>query len=222
MGPHRASDLADLPDRGFDYRGTGETRSELGPWSTASFARDAAHVLDELEIPTAHVYGTSMGGRVAQMLAIEHPHLVDRLVLACTSPGGELAVERSQDVRRRLADPDRQARHRALVDLFYTPAWASTHERSTLFGDSSMSAKAQQLHLRVSAQHDASHRLGNIVAPTLVLHGSDDEMAPVENATAIAARISDCSVEITPGGRHGFFDEFSSTVTPHVVAFLSA
>lgn len=206
----------------FDYRGTGQSRSEYGAWSTSSFADDAAQVLDALEIPSAHVYGTSMGGRIAQMLAIGHPHLVDRLVLACTSPGGAIAAERSNDVRRRLADPDPQARRRALVELFYTPDWARVHASSTLFGDSTMTAKAQQLHLRVSARHDASQRLAEIVAPTLVLHGGDDLMSPVENAHAIAGRIPGSAVEITDRGRHGFFDEFSDVVTPRVVAFLAA
>lgn len=206
----------------FDYRGTGASRSEYGPWSTSSFAADAAQVLEALDISSAHVYGTSMGGRVAQMLAIEHPHLVDRLVLACTSPGGDIAVERTNEVRRRLADPDPVARLRAMIDLFYTPAWARTHTSSTLFGDDSMTPKAAQLHLRVSAKHDASGRLSDIVAPTLVLHGSDDLLAPAKNAATIAARIPHCSVEITPGGRHGFFDEFSDVATPRVVAFLSS
>lgn len=206
----------------FDYRGTGRTRSDLGPWSTSLFAQDAAHVLDALEMASAHVYGTSMGGRVAQMLAIEHPHVVDRLVVACTSPGGAIAAERSQEVRRRLADPDPHARREAMVDLFYTPEWSRTHTVSTLFGDPTMSARAQQLHLRVSAGHDASERLHEVAAPTLVLHGSDDQMAPVANATAIAERIPDALVEVTPGGRHGFFDEYRASVTPRVVAFLSA
>lgn len=206
----------------FDYRGTGSTRAEYGQWSTSSFAQDAADVLDALEIRSAHAYGTSMGGRIAQMLAIEHPHVVDRLVLACTSPGGDIAVERTNEVRRRLADPDPDARHRALIELFYTPGWATSHTVSTLFGDSSMTPRASQLHLLVSAQHDASRRLGEIVAPTLVLHGSDDLLAPVENAATIGERVPHCTVEITPGGRHGFFDEFRDVVTPRVVEFLSS
>ena len=63
---------------------------------------DAAHVLVQLDVPTASVYGASMGGRVAQHLAAAHPHLVDHLVLACTSPGGPHA-------RERPGDPDQHA-----------------------------------------------------------------------------------------------------------------
>ena len=90
----------------FDYRGTGDTEAPTEGWSTASFAADAVTVLEHLGIATADVYGTSMGGRVAQMIAIDHPEAVGHLVLGCSSPGGPHAVERSNEVRRRLADPE--------------------------------------------------------------------------------------------------------------------
>jgi 3-oxoadipate enol-lactonase len=211
----------------FDYRGTGDSPVPTqgagadADWSTTSFADDAAAVLDHLGYTQARVYGTSMGGRVAQMLAIHHAPRVTRLVLACTSPGGPVARERSQEVRRALAHPDPRVRRQALLDLMYTPGWAAVHgDSSLLLGDSTMTPDAIRQHLRVSAGHDAYAALSRIAAPTLVLHGSDDLMAPVENARLIADRIPDARVRITPGGRHGFFDEFSSTVTAEVLAFL--
>jgi len=200
----------------FDYRGTGDTQAEVGEWSTTSFALDAVAVLDALGVGRAHVYGTSIGGRVAQMLALEHR--VERLVLACTTPGGPHAVERSMDLRRALANPDRAARRRLLLELFYTPAYRGD---SLLLGDPTMSAAASRAHLRVSAGHDAFDRLPEIDVPTLVLHGSDDRMAPVENANLLAYRIPGARLRITPGGRHGFFDEFAATITPAVIAFLT-
>ncbi|SCL21721.1 Pimeloyl-ACP methyl ester carboxylesterase [Micromonospora pallida] len=205
----------------FDYRGTGHTHSEPGDWSTTSFAADAVDVLDALGHPSARVYGTSMGGRVAQMLAAYHPDRVDRLVLAATSPGGPYARERSQQVRRSLADPNGWARRQALADLFYTPAGQHRAAESRLFGDPTMTPQARRAHLRVSDAHDASSILGRITAPTLVLHGSDDLMVPVENAELIAAWIPDATMRIHDGGRHGFFDEFAAEVTPIVRAFLA-
>lgn len=206
----------------FDYRGTGGTRAVEGDWSTALFAEDAAHVLDAVGAETAHVYGTSMGGRIAQLLAAEEPGRVDRLVLACTTPGGATAVERNQDVRRALSQPDAAARRRALLDLMYTPAWAELGRRSHLLGDPTMTPRAQTLHLRVSARHDASQRLADITAPTLVLHADSDRMSPVENAFLLADGIAGSEVWIHEGGRHGFFDEFADDVTPRVLAFLTA
>lgn len=72
----------------------------------------------------------------------------------------------------------------------------------------------------MSASHDAYGALPTIAVPTLVLHGSDELMTPVGNAHLIADRIPDAEVHITAEGRHGFFDEFASAVTPRVLAFL--
>ncbi|MBA4024872.1 MAG: alpha/beta hydrolase [Gordonia sp.] len=205
----------------FDYRGAGDTRAEeSSTWSTTLFADDAAQVLATLGVDSAHVYGTSMGGRVAQMLAIDHPLTVDQLVLACTTTGGTLAVERDNSVRRALAQQDSHARVNALLELMYTPAWFAPGRRSHLLGDPDMSARAQLLHLRTSGGHDAVDRLCEIRSQTLILHGSDDLMAPVVNAHRLGDAIRDSRVEITTGGRHGFFDEFADSVSAQVIDFL--
>lgn len=217
----------------FDYRGTGATaalqaesgREDESTWSTRSFAADAAAVLAALGVRDALVYGTSMGGRIAQELAIARPELVRRLVLACTTPGGRLARERSREVRLALADSDRHTRFRALVDVFYTPAWTATHggyDRvpTHLFGDPGISRRDANRHLRMSAAHDASDRLQFIETPTLVLHGTDDVFAPVSNATVLAEHIVGSQLRIYPGGRHGFFDEFATAVTAEVASYL--
>ena len=204
----------------FDYRGTGGSRGPVGAWSTRSFAQDAADVLAALGIVSAAVYATSMGGRVAQVLAAEHPGAVGRLVLACTSPGGPHARERSADVRAALADPDLEARLRALNRLFYTDAWPHSPRESHLFGDATMTAAESRAHLRASARHDAWDLLPLIEAPTLVLHGTDDAMVPTSNAPLLAQRIPGAVLHLHEGGRHGFFDEFSDVVTPLVLDFV--
>src|ERR1700760_3302872 len=84
----------------FDYRGTGRSARWVGLPSMAMFAADAVRVLDELGVESAHVYGISMGGYVAQELAIRFPHRVRGVVLAGTSPGGPLG---SRPAARRLA-----------------------------------------------------------------------------------------------------------------------
>jgi 3-oxoadipate enol-lactonase len=208
----------------FDYRGTGSSGSSQDEpeWSTRSFAQDAVAVLDSLGIAGAHVYGTSMGGRVAQMLAAEHPSRVHRLVLACSSPGGPHARERSQAVRRSLADPDPEVRRARLLSLMYTDTRLARDRCSNLLGDPTMTPDATRRHLRVSNGHDAWELLPGITAPTLVLHGTDDEMVPCANSDLIAARIPDATLWQRPGGRHGFFDEFADEVSPRVSRFLLA
>jgi 3-oxoadipate enol-lactonase len=89
----------------LDWRGTGDSEDGVVDFTTRTLAGDVVDVLDAVGYATVDVYGTSMGGRVAQWLAVDHPERVSRLVLGCTTPGGEQAVERSQEVRRRLASP---------------------------------------------------------------------------------------------------------------------
>ncbi len=76
----------------FDNRGIGESDAPPGPYTAAEMAADVVQVLDEAGVERAHVLGTSLGGMVAQELALTSPERVDRLVLACTTPGGAGAV----------------------------------------------------------------------------------------------------------------------------------
>ncbi|NIH80631.1 alpha/beta fold hydrolase [Amycolatopsis viridis] len=202
-----------------DYRGTGASGKPDAPYSTPLFADDVIAVLDELGIERADVYGTSMGGRVAQWIAIRYPERVRRLVLGCTSPGGPHAVERSAEVRRALMRPDARE---TLADLMYTPAWRATHPGPyRTLGDPAMPPHARRHHLRASDQHDAWDALPRISAPTLILHGDDDGLAPVANATLLAERIPDARVHVLPGARHGYFEECRPHASELVRDFLA-
>ncbi|WP_313818067.1 alpha/beta fold hydrolase [Citricoccus sp.] len=204
-----------------DYRGTGHSRGDLGDWTTALFAEDAVAALDHAGIHTAAVFGTSMGGRVAQMLTVNHPDRVTALVLGCTSPGGEHAHERKQETRQWLAQGSREEQQAKLHELFYTPDWPGRPEDSTLLGDPTMSPREQVGHRRASDRHDAWGALPSFTAPTLVLHGTEDLMVPAENAALIAQRIPGARLRLYPGGRHGFFEEFAEQVVPDVLGFLA-
>ncbi|MGI6875958.1 MULTISPECIES: alpha/beta fold hydrolase [Amycolatopsis] len=203
----------------MDYRGTGASGKPDVPYSTPLFADDVVAVLDGLGIEQADVYGTSMGGRVAQWLAIRHPHRVRRLVLGCTSPGGRHAVERSAEVRRALLRPDARE---TLADLMYTPGWRATHPGPyRTLGDPSMPPHARKHHLRASDQHDAWDALPRITAPTLVLHGEDDRLTPAVNATLLAQRIPRARLHLFPAARHAYFEECRPHASTLVEDFLT-
>lgn len=206
----------------FDYRGTGDSRGELIAPSTASFAADAAEVLDHLGITRAAVYGTSMGGRIAQMLAVDFPERVNALILGCTTPGGPKSVRRPREVGQSLARLRGREHTRYLYSLFYTPNWTVAPKYSKLLGDDTMTAQESAAHLRVTAHHDAWDRLPEIAAPTLIIHGEDDLMNPVDNAHLLHERIPGSRILICPGGRHGFFEEFAEVVNPEIIGFLNA
>ncbi|MGP3978472.1 alpha/beta fold hydrolase [Streptomyces sp. 8N114] len=206
----------------MDYRGTGASdRPDTDSYSTPGFARDALAVLDHAGIGRAHVYGTSMGGRVAQWLAADHPERVDRLVLGCTSPGAPHGIERGPGIRRALAGPDPEAARQALLDLMYTPSWTARHPGPFhTLGDPSMPGHARRRHLRASSEHNAWGALPRISAPTLVVHGTDDRFNPTANAPLLAERVPGARLELIPGGRHAYFEEFADVTTPLVLDFL--
>ncbi|ARQ71595.1 alpha/beta fold hydrolase [Streptomyces marincola] len=206
----------------FDYRGTGASDKPDEPYSTREFAADAVAVLDALGVRRAHVYGTSMGGRVAQWLAADHPDRVGALVLGCTSPGGAHGHERGKDVRRALSQPDRKAAGRALLELMYTPGWLATRRGPYhTVGDPDMPAHARRRHLAASAEHDAWDALPRIAAPTLVVHGTDDVFNPAANAPLLAGRIPGARAHLLPGARHAYFEEFRATASRVVLDFLA-
>lgn len=163
-----------------------------------------------------------MGGRVAQWIAADHPGRVDRLVLGCASPGAPHGVERGPEVRRALAQPDARAAHRALLELMYTPGWLAEHHGPFhTLGDPSMPAHARRRHLRASARHDAWDALPRVIAPTLVLHGSDDSFNPTANAPLLTQRIPHARMHLIPRARHAYFEQFADTATPLVLEFLT-
>jgi pimeloyl-ACP methyl ester carboxylesterase len=207
----------------LDYRGTGDSDKPEGPYTTEQFANDAVAVLDGLGVDRADVYGTSMGGRVAQCLAVHHPERVRALVLGCTSPGGGHGVERSSEVRRSLAQPDHAKARQALLELMYTPAWLATHPGPyQTLGDPGMPPHARRGHLLASDGHDVWDALPGVAAPTLVLHGTDDLLNPTANASLLAARIPGARLELIAGARHAYFEERRDLAGPLVLEFLTA
>ncbi|MFW0794017.1 alpha/beta fold hydrolase [Gordonia sp. CPCC 205515] len=204
----------------FDYRGTGGSGSPDGTYSTQLFADDALAVMDSLSIEQFDVYGASMGGRTAQWVAIRAPQRVRRLVLGCTTPGGSHAVERSSEIRKALAGPQST---RTIIDLMYTPEWQSTHPGPyQVLGDPKISDRARRQHLIASNSHDAWAELPTISAPTLILHGSDDQFAPAVNAEIIADAVPDSRTHIFGGARHAYFDECREAASPLVLEFLKS
>ena len=205
----------------LDWRGTGGSDKPDEVYSTRGFARDVVAVLDALGLSTAHIYGTSMGGRVAQWLAIDSPERVDKLVLGCTSPGAKHGYERSQEIRKALADPART--NQVLLELMYTPTWLSNNPGPYyVLGDASMPTYAKGRHLVASNKHDAWEGLPKIAAPTLILHGTDDVFSPAANARLLADRIPDARAVLIQGARHAYFHEFREVASPAVLAFLNA
>lgn len=208
----------------FDHRGTGESdKPEDAAYSTRGFARDAIAVLDAAGVARAHVYGISMGGRIGQWLAIEHAARLGALVLGCTTPGNAHGVRRPPAVDPELASGD-PAR---LLPYLVSPAWARAHpqrlaEHAAAAARHPVPPGARRLHYLASEGHDAWDRLPEIAAPTLVIHGSDDEVNVPANAPLLVARIPGAVLHLIAGARHAYFWEYREHASAYVRAFLAA
>jgi pimeloyl-ACP methyl ester carboxylesterase len=197
----------------YDHRGSG--RSDKPPLLTsmAELAGDAVRVLDELGIESAHVYGLSMGGMVAQEMAIRFPERVRGLVLGCSTSGGPRAIRPSlrelgalgAGSVRALREPGRPWLSAALFsDTFRREQPERVRELLRYFAAHRAPPYGAFAHLMASVYHDTTSRLHLIEAPTLVMHGEEDAMAPLDNARLIAARIPEASLVVVPGAGHAY------------------
>jgi 3-oxoadipate enol-lactonase len=181
----------------FDNRGVGRSKALLHAYTTDAMADDARAVLDAAEVERAHVYGISLGGMVAQQLALRHPERVRSLVLGATHAGGPHVVRPDGDViaflRHRLAMRHEEAAWGS-VPFNYSERVREEHpERIAEDIAQRLShpfpPQAYRAQMWAGALHDCYERLDRITAPTLVVHGREDRMVPVENARLIAERI---------------------------------
>jgi pimeloyl-ACP methyl ester carboxylesterase len=209
----------------YDHRGTGQSDKPEDPaaYTTRQFARDATAILDAAGIDRAHVYGVSMGGGVAQWMAIDHADRVGALVLGCASPGGPNRVPPPAWVMEARQNPDPQVWLRTASALVYSPEWGEAHRELVASLNAGMAAvppTIRQLLNQVSPEHDAWDLLPSISAATLVIHGSDDGMVSVGNAHLLAGRIPGAELHIVQGARHGFFLEYQQESSRVVLDFL--
>jgi 3-oxoadipate enol-lactonase len=200
----------------YDHRGVGSS-TLLGQdrLTIAQLAEDAAGLLAALEIDSAHVLGISMGGMVAQELALAHPERIRTLALGCTYCGGEGSALAGEDVMRRLGEGmssgDRERAVRAAWEANVSPSFAANEDAYARFLEiglrRAVPVEVIMAQMRAIARHDTSARLPEIELPTLVLHGTLDEMLPVQNGRMIAGLIPGSSLEIFEGVGHLFFWE---------------
>ena len=200
----------------YDNRGSGRSGAPLRPTSMAELAADAAGLLRELGVESAHVCGLSMGGMIAQELAIRFPERVRGLVLGGTTPGGPRAARPALRELGALGagavggwtDDERTWLGEWLFsDEFRREQPGRVSELLRTFGRHRAPPHGVWFHLWASVYHDTLSRLKGIQAPTLVMHGEHDAMAPISNARLLAERIPDAELCIVPGTGHAYLLE---------------
>jgi pimeloyl-ACP methyl ester carboxylesterase len=210
----------------YDHRGTGQSdKPSAPPYSTRGFAQDAVALLDHLGITRVHAYGHSMGGRICQWLGIDHGNRIGTLVLGATTPGNAHGVPRPANVDAVFAQPptDLQRALETFTPLFFSPTWIAAHLEAVkaMLQVPPLPDYVRKLHYLASEGHDSWDLLPAISTPTLVIHGSEDQVNPTTNAYLLAERISGAELSLVEGGRHGYLVEFREEASRVVSEFLA-
>jgi pimeloyl-ACP methyl ester carboxylesterase len=197
----------------FDNRDTGRSSRVPVPYSVAQMADDAIAVLDAAHEERAHVYGISLGGMVAQELALRHPDRVEALVLGATSPGGRGAVlPRALPMTffARAGTMGSEEAEWAAVPYTYAEATRRFHadriaENIARRVSTPLNTLTYLHQAAAVATHSTFYRLGQIAAPTLVIHGEQDVTMPPANGRLLAERIPGAQLRLQPQAAHLYF-----------------
>jgi 3-oxoadipate enol-lactonase len=204
-----------------DQRGLGRTEIPPGPYSMKEYAADAIALLDFIGWSSCRVIGVSFGGMVAQEFAVTIPDRVERLVLACTSPGGAGGSSYPLHELGPIDDPTRVELMLPLLDTRFTPEYLAGHPADQAFA-SMLAARSPETksverrrgereQLLARGAHDVMDRLPNITCPTLVAAGRYDGIAPLANSETIASRVPDSELRVYEGGHIFFIQDLRAT-----------
>jgi 3-oxoadipate enol-lactonase len=217
--PAIASDWAPLAERlsssrrviAYDNRGSGATTVTPAPYSCAQLAADAVALLDALEIDRADVFSMSLGGMIAQELALGWPERVDRLVLGCTHCGLAQAEppDREAGAAFAMETGDWAKRMRALAPFAFAPGVDGQLLERFVEKKSGDVQEPEGYRGQIAAAlgHDTYERLPQVARPTLIVTGDADRVIPGASSEVMRGRIPGSRLEVVAGAGHLFFLE---------------
>jgi pimeloyl-ACP methyl ester carboxylesterase len=210
----------------YDARGIGRSDVPPGPYSIERMADDAIAVLQAAEVDRAHVLGVSLGGIVAQEVALRHPDAVTSLILGCTHPGGAETVwpdpEVMEVLKSRATMPFDEAVKAAVKYAYSASCDPAVIERDTkLRLELPTSAEGYSGQLLGGLGYQGTlPRLKGLAVPALVFTGDADQMVPPQNSATLAEAIPDSTSVLIHGAGHVVFTERPTEVATAVRDFL--
>lgn len=222
----------------FDHRGTGRTPATAERLSTRLFARDAVGLMEALGLEPAHVLGHSMGGRVAQWIALERPDRLRTLIFAATGPGqfrDDRPVTRGVPVHtaKGLVELGYERYMREhIAATFFTPEFAAEHPERVehlfrLFWDHRPDLESYLRHVVARQEHQTAERLAEIRVPSLVLIGDRDTVvmgtgSHWDQSAYLMEHLPDARQRVVEGGAHGYFWERPERTVELILEWTSA
>ncbi|MEW6555177.1 MAG: alpha/beta fold hydrolase [Actinomycetota bacterium] len=215
----------------YDNRGAGRSDRPEGPYPIPLMAEDALGVMDHMGWESAHVMGASMGGMIAQELALSHPGRVRRLVLLCTNCGGPEAVPASPEVLAMLYAPRKgltqeDIARMSLYLLFPARYIEENPRKMDEFVEAYLVAPIEPQcflwQITGVTMWSCHSRLADLRIPTLIMTGSEDVLIPPENSRILAGAIAGSELVVMEGGGHGFQVMYPVEMAERIVAFLES
>ncbi len=213
----------------LDNRGSG--RSDIGKrlYTMRRFADDTIALMDALEIENAHILGVSMGGMIAQEVALNYPERVNQLVLGCTGCGPRrgalLSKERMAFWKRFLLEPKIRQR-RFAANIFFSQEYLESEPREQMLQFAAqmniapISATGRAHQLSAILRFNSYSRLPRLKNQTLIIAGSQDYIIPIKNSHILAAQIPNSELVIFDGPGHAFFIEVMDETVSEISNFL--
>lgn len=216
----------------FDPRGIGRSKivdpKDAENLTMRTFVEDVLRVLDDLKIEKAHFLGASFGGFVAQELALTNPERIKKLILACTTMGGENHVKPEIEILRSFTpDPSLSVGER--IRKFFRPAFTDEFNRENpaevekvcaLREANEVSETVYFAQLQVAFSFNSEARIGAVEKETLVLTGDNDRIVPMQNSVNLAGKMPNAKIKIIEHGSHMFFIENAGEFNRAVKDFL--
>lgn len=194
----------------IDNRGAGQSDKPTGPYSIATMADDLAGLMKELHIEKAHISGISMGGCIAQEMALSYPHMVKSLILNCSWDHCDSYTTRIFEMFRSVIEQSDPVTFTRLLQLWiFTPEYHRQHLEDLLQREQNglnqlypMPLHAFQAQCDACISHDTKGRLHEISVPTLVTVGNQDIFTPHHYSQTIAKEIPTAELLVFEGAGH--------------------
>ncbi len=215
----------------FDNRGVGQSDKPAGPYSAQMLAADTAGLLDALGIEKAVIMGHSMGGFIAQALAIDFPQKVSKLILSATNFGGPNHVPVTPEAFAVLSDTtsDPLTRFTNGLKVSTAPGWADANPEIVrewvewrVANPLDVAAYQAQLAIGLALTSEEAafeNKLSQISVPTLIVFGAHDQVVPPENAKLLVRQIPGSRISIIPDAGHFFPIEVPEAASQMIIDF---
>jgi 3-oxoadipate enol-lactonase len=211
----------------FDNRDAGQSAMAAGEYEIADMARDALALADELELDSFHLLGVSMGGAIAQEIALQAPDRVRTLTLAVTFPAGSAYARRLAEVwSARVAQISHEQHVDELMLLNHSEAFYENPDMVEFIRTAMLNnphpqpPEAFARQIAACGRHDARDRLGSLTMPVHVIGGEQDILVPVWKSKEIAGLVPGSKLTVLPAAPHGLSIERAEEFNAAVLEFI--